>query len=252
MNRLAGKISLISGGARGQGAAEAELFAREGAIVVIADILDNEGERVASDINGAGGEATYIHLDVTQELAWATSVREVVDRYGGLNVLVNNAGINNSSSIEALTVSEWNRVMDVNLKGVFLGTKFAIPAMRRSGGGSIVNISSTAGMVANPGVTMSAYVASKGGVRLITKATAIELAGDNIRCNSVHPGIIQTEMLQEMMANDELVAKRLGSIPLGRFGTVRDVALLVLFLASDESNYITGSEFTVDGGLTAQ
>lgn len=252
MDRLEGKVALISGAARGQGAAEARLFAEEGATVVIGDIRDDEGRQVAAEIRGAGGAATYVHLEVTSEQAWADAVMVAVDEIGSLNILVNNAGINNSSSIEGLTVEEWDQVMGINLKGVFLGTKYAAGAMRRSGGGSIINISSTAGMVANPGMTMAAYTASKGGVRLLTKATAIELARDNIRCNSVHPGIIQTDMIHDLMANNDLLAKRLASIPLGRLGTAHEVALIVLFLASDESSYVTGSEFVVDGGLTAQ
>jgi NAD(P)-dependent dehydrogenase (short-subunit alcohol dehydrogenase family) len=252
VDRLDGKVALISGAARGQGAEEARLFAKEGATVVIGDIRDDEGRQVAAEIRGAGGAANYVHLDVTSEEAWANAVRVAIDKTGSLNILVNNAGINNSSPIEGLTVDEWDKVMGINLKGVFLGTKYAAAAMRRSGGGSIINISSTAGMVANPGMTMAAYTASKGGVRLLTKATAIELASDNIRCNSVHPGIIQTDMIQDLMANKDLLARRLSNIPLGRLGTALDVALTVLFLASDESAYVTGSEFVVDGGLTAQ
>jgi len=251
MGRLDGKVALISGGARGQGATEAKLFVREGAKVVFGDVLDAEGRHVEEEIRAAGGEATYVHLDVTQEEHWRAAVDTAVQRYGKLNVLVNNAGILLRKSIEDTTVEEWDRIMAVNLKGVFLGTKAAIPAMRRAGGGSIINISSTAGLVGSPGGT-SAYIATKGGVRLFTKATAIQHAKDNIRCNSVHPGPIATDMIRDTLEDPELWAQRLRRLPMGRAGTTEDVAYGVLFLASDESSYMTGSELVIDGGTTAE
>ncbi len=251
MGRLDGKVALISGGARGQGATEAKLFVREGAKVVFGDVLDAEGRKVEEEIRAAGGEAAYVHLDVTQEEQWRAAVDTAVQRYGKLNVLVNNAGILLRKSIEDTTVEEWDRIMAVNLKGVFLGTKAAIPAMRRAGGGSIINISSTAGLVGSPGGT-SAYIATKGGVRLFTKATAIQHAKDNIRCNSVHPGPIATDMIRDTLEDPELWAQRLRRLPMGRAGTTEDVAYGVLFLASDESSYMTGSELVIDGGTTAE
>jgi NAD(P)-dependent dehydrogenase (short-subunit alcohol dehydrogenase family) len=251
MGRLDGKVALISGGARGQGATEAQLFAREGAKVALGDILDEAGRQVEAAIRAAGGDATYVHLDVTNEDNWRAAVDTAVQRYGRLNVLVNNAGILLRKAIEEMTVEEWDGIMAVNLKGVFLGTKHAIPAMRRAGGGSIINISSTAGLVGSPGGS-SAYIATKGGVRLFTKATAIQHAKDNIRCNSVHPGPIATEMIKDTLENPELWAQRLRRLPLGRAGTPEDVAYGVLYLASDESSYVTGSELVIDGGTTAE
>ena len=249
MGRLEGKVALISGGARGQGEAEARLFANEGARVVFGDILDTEGEKVEAEINETGGEAKYIHLDVTSESEWNAAVKESVNSYGKLDILVNNAGISIGKNVEETTLEEWDLVQDVNSKGVFLGTKAAIPAMRASGGGSIVNISSIAGLV---GIASAPYVASKGAVRLLTKSTAVQYGPENIRCNSVHPGLIETEMTRGMLSNNEERAKRLAITPLGIFATAHDVALSVLFLASDESRYMTGSELVIDGGITAQ
>ena len=249
MGRLEGKVALISGGARGQGEAEARLFAREGARVVFGDLLNTEGEKVEAEINETGGEAKYIHLDVTNESDWDTAVKEAVNTYGKLDILVNNAGIGVRKNLEETTSEEWDRVQDVNSKGVFLGTKAAIPAMRSSGGGSIVNISSIAGLI---GMSSAAYVASKGAVRLLTKSTAVQYGPENIRCNSVHPGFIETEMTREMLADSEERAKRLSITPLGIFANAHDVALSVLYLASDESRYVTGSELVIDGGITAQ
>ncbi|MQG75440.1 MAG: glucose 1-dehydrogenase [SAR202 cluster bacterium] len=249
MGRLEGKVALISGAARGQGEAEARLFANEGAKVVFGDILDVEGEKVEAEINETGGEAKYIHLDVTNESEWETAVKESVNSYGKLDILVNNAGISIGKNVEETTLEEWDLVQDVNSKGVFLGTKAAIPAMRESGGGSIVNISSIAGLV---GIASAPYVASKGAVRLLTKSTAVQYGPENIRCNSVHPGFIETEMIRGILSNSEERAKRLAITPLGIFASAHDIALAVLFLASDESRYMTGSELVIDGGITAQ
>jgi NAD(P)-dependent dehydrogenase (short-subunit alcohol dehydrogenase family) len=251
MGRLEGKVALISGGARGQGATEARLFVREGAKVVIGDILDVEGQKVEAEIRASGGDATYVHLDVTGDRDWSAAVDTAVQQYGRLSVLVNNAGIIIRKRIEDTSVEEWDRTMAINVRGVFLGTKYAIPAMRQAGGGSIINISSVAGLVGSS-YGAASYIASKGAVRLFTKATAIQLAKDNIRCNSIHPGPIDTAMIQDTLEDQAFLQERLLRIPLGRIGKVEDVAYGVLYLASDESSYVTGSELVIDGGSTAQ
>jgi NAD(P)-dependent dehydrogenase (short-subunit alcohol dehydrogenase family) len=251
MGRLDGKVALISGGARGQGAAETRLFVREGASVVFGDILDAEGRQVEADIRTAGGAATYVHLNVTNEADWRAAVTTAVQQYGKLNVLVNNAGILLRGRIEETSEDDWDRIMAVNVKGVFLGTKHAIPAMRQAGGGSIINISSTAGLVGSPGET-AAYTATKGAVRLFTKATAVQHARDNIRCNSVHPGPIATDMIKEMLENQAQWEQRLRRLPMGRVGRPEDIAYGVLYLASDEASFVTGSELVIDGGTTAE
>lgn len=247
MGRLDGKVALISGGSKGQGAAEAKLFAQEGAKVVLADILDNEGKKIEAEINETSGEAMYLHLDVTSEADWAAAVRAAVDSYGKLDILVNNAGILLRKGVEETSAEEWDRIQDVNSKGVFLGVKAAIPAMREAGGGSIVNISSIAGL---RGSTSTAYGASKGLVRLLTKSTAVQYGPEGIRCNSVHPGIIETDMTEEML--DSVGREQwLARTPLRIIANAHDVALGVLYLASDESRYVTGSELVIDGGITA-
>ncbi len=199
--RLEGKVALISGGARGMGAAEARLFAQEGAKVVIGDVLDAEGTRVAAEIAESGGDALFVHLDVTDEEDWRSAIGAAVSSFGKLDVLVNNAGIWRRGRVEDTTVEDWDTIMDVNAKGVFLGTKLAIPEMRKAGGGSIINISSTAGLVGSS--RGSAYSASKGAVRLFTKATAIQYAKEGIRANSIHPGPIETAMIQQVWQGDE-------------------------------------------------
>jgi 3alpha(or 20beta)-hydroxysteroid dehydrogenase len=251
MGRLDGKVALISGGARGQGETEARLFVREGAKVVFGDLLDAEGQKVEAEIRAGGGDASYVHLDVTSERDWRAAVEAAVRQYGKLNVLVNNAGIIIRKSIEETSVEEWDRTQAINVRGVFLGTKFAIPAMRQAGGGSIVNISSIAGLVGST-YGAASYIASKGAVRLFTKATAIQHAKDHIRCNSIHPGPIETLMIQETLEDHAFLQERLRRIPLGRIGRAEDVAYGVLYLASDESSYVTGSELVIDGGATAQ
>ena len=252
MGKLDGKVALISGGARGQGAAEARRFVQEGARVVFGDVRDAEGKKVEEAIRGEGGDAVYVHLDVADEADWRNAVQTATSRYGRLDVLVNNAGIVIPRvSIEERTVEEWDRVMAINARGVFLGTKHAIPAIRRSGGGSIVNISSVAGI----GQSLHqepAYAASKGAVRIFTKVTASQHAKDKIRCNSVHPGPIDTEMLHGAMPDPAVLKARLQRVPLGRMGTVDEVVMAVLYLASDDSSYVTGSELVIDGGALAQ
>jgi NAD(P)-dependent dehydrogenase (short-subunit alcohol dehydrogenase family) len=249
--RLAGKVALISGAARGMGAAEARLFAREGARVVVADVLDGEGKAVEAAITAAGGEAVFAHLDVTRESEWEHVVALAVRRFGRLNVLVNNAGVGAAGRIEDTEAAAWDRVMEVNAKGVFLGTKAAIPAMRDAGGGSIVNISSQLGLVGMDDSSPQ-YTASKGAVRLLTKTTALQYARDGIRCNSVHPGPIVTPMTERRRADPEVYQRMLSRIPLGRYGEPDEVAYAVLYLASDESAFVTGSELVIDGGWTAQ
>jgi NAD(P)-dependent dehydrogenase (short-subunit alcohol dehydrogenase family) len=249
--RLAGKVALISGGARGMGAAEARLFAREGARVVIGDILDAEGKAVEAEIAGQGGQAVYVHLDVTSEADWERAVASAVSRFGRLDVLVNNAGVGGGSLLEHTTAEAWDRGMDVNAKGVFLGTRAAIPAMRRTGGGSIVNISSQLGLV---GLERSSpwYQASKGAVRTLTKLTAVQYARERIRANSVHPGPITTPMTEARRGDPGHYEFMVSRIPLGRYGEPDEVAYGVLYLASDESSFVTGSELVIDGGWTAQ
>ena len=249
MGRLDGKVAIISGGARGQGEVEARLFAQEGAKVVFGDILDDAGRQVEAAIRQAGGEAIYVHLDVTQEADWQEAVQTAVSTYGKLDILVNNAGILRRDSIEETTRELWDTILAVNATGVFLGTKYAIPEMRKAGGGSIVNISSISGMVALGG---PAYNASKGAVRVFTKVTAVHHADDNIRCNSVHPGPVRTPMTESTYSDPDMLAQRLQSMPLGRIGTSEDIAYGVLYLASDEAAYVTGSELVIDGGFTAQ
>jgi NAD(P)-dependent dehydrogenase (short-subunit alcohol dehydrogenase family) len=249
--RLAGKVALISGGARGMGAAEARLFAREGARVVIGDVLDREGHAVEAEIRAKGGECLFTPLDVTRETDWQRAVALAVERFGALNVLVNNAGIGAVSRVEDTTEEAWDRVMDVNAKGVFLGTKAAIPALRRAGGGSIVNISSQLGLVGMDNISPQ-YPASKGAVRIFTKVTALQYAREGIRCNSVHPGPIVTPMTEPRRADKANYALMLSRIPMGRYGEPDEVAYGVLYLASDESSWVTGSELVIDGGWTCQ
>lgn len=251
MGRLDGKVVLISGAARGQGATEARMMAQEGAKVVLGDILDDQGRQTEADIRAAGGEVTYVHLNVTNETDWQAAVATAEQAYGKLNVLVNNAGILIRCSIEEMVEDDFDRITAVNLKGVFLGTKHAIPAMRRAGGGSIINISSTAGLVGSPGET-AAYSATKGGVRLFTKSTAVQHAKDNIRCNSIHPGPIETDMIKDVLASPERWEQRLRRLPLQRAGKPEDIAYGVIYLASDESSYVTGTELVIDGGTTAE
>ena len=248
--RLEGKVAFISGGARGMGAVEARLFAREGARVGIGDLLEEEGRRVEAEINEAGGDCLFVRLDVTSEGDWHRAVSATVARFGKLDVLVNNAGVGSPGLLHETTVEEWDRVMDINATGTFLGTRAAIPEMRKAGGGSIINISSGAGMVGVHFVG-PAYHASKAAVRLLAKATAVQYAKDGIRVNSVHPGPIATPMTARR--TDPAVNERFMSpVPLARWGEPEEVAYGVLYLASDESSYVTGAELAIDGGWTAQ
>ncbi len=233
------------------GACEARLFAREGARVVIGDLRESEGRAVEAEIVANGGEAMFVRLDVTTENDWERAVAAAANRFGKLDVLVNNAGVGGASRVEDTKLEDWNRVMDINATGVFLGTKAAIPAMRRAGGGSIVNISSQLGLVGMDDSSPQ-YQASKGAVRLLTKLTAVQYAKERIRANSVHPGPIVTPMTEARRADPAVYQRMVSRIPLGRYGEAEDVAYGVLYLASDESAFVTGSELVIDGGWTAQ
>jgi NAD(P)-dependent dehydrogenase (short-subunit alcohol dehydrogenase family) len=246
---MAGKVALISGGSRGIGAACARLMAREGAAVVLGDILEQEGRHTVAEIAEAGGRALFAPLDVTSEEDWLRIVQAAVASYGKLDVLVNNAGISNRAGLEEISIETWDRVMAVNAKGVFLGTKAAIPEMRKAGGGSIINISSIYGLVGSGG--SAAYHASKGAVRLFTKAAAIQYAGDGIRVNSVHPGFVDTLLTAQFHALPGVRENRLSRTPLGWLAAPEDIAPGILYLASDESSFVTGSELVIDGGMTA-
>ncbi|MCI0904074.1 MAG: glucose 1-dehydrogenase [Chloroflexi bacterium] len=248
--RLQGKVALITGAARGQGAAEARLFAQEGAKVVLADVADQDGTIVAAEIAEAGGDALYVHLDVTSEDEWDAAVRAAVASFGKLDILVNNAGIWRRGHVLETSSEQWDEIMGVNAKGVFLGTKAAIPEMRKAGGGSIINISSTAGLVGSR--TSSAYSASKGAVRIFTKSTAVQYAAEGIRANSIHPGPIDTDMGDQVWPDADSRKAAVARTALSRIGTAQDIAYGALYLASDESSFVTGSELVIDGGITAQ
>jgi NAD(P)-dependent dehydrogenase (short-subunit alcohol dehydrogenase family) len=248
--RLEGKVAIISGAASGMGAATARRFAKEGATVVVADMLEDDGRAVADGIVTANGAAVFMKLDVTNEADWQRVVEDTVARYGKLDILVNNAGISGSAVADLLDTAAWDRLLAVNGRGVFLGTKHAVLAMKKSGGGSIVNLSSISG---NSGQTMThmGYNASKGAVRTLTKSTAVQFGADGIRANSVHPGLMPPMRTSGATADPEVRAKMLKGVPLRRTGEVDEVANAILFLASDEASYITGAELWVDGGYLA-
>ena len=248
--RLAGKVALITGGASGMGQSEATIFAREGAKVVVGDLLEAEGRQTVEKIASAGGQARFVRLDVTSEAAWREAVAAAVAGFGKLDVLVNNAGISGTFDPDTQSTAAWDTLMNVNAKGVFLGMKHAIPALQRAGGGAIVNISSISGFVGQDRIHMG-YNASKGAVRLMTKSAAVQYAKDGIRVNSVHPGIMPPMRTSKVSADPEWRAKTLRAVPMKREGRVEEVAYAVLFLASDEASYITGTELVVDGGYLA-
>lgn len=248
MGRLNGKVAIITGAAQGMGAEHARRFIAEGAAVLITDIDAERGEALAAEL---GGKATFFKLDVASEASWAAAVAAAEERFGPVTALINNAGIIGSPTKCAdLSEAEFNRVCAINQTSVFLGTKHVIPSMQRAGGGSIVNISSISGIVAIYGTPNVAYAASKFAVRGITKQVAIEYGKDSIRANSVHPGYIKTKMMTDAL-DEEGIKIASASVPIGRVGEVADVSNLVVFLASDESGFITGSEYIIDGGLTA-
>jgi len=263
MDRVKGKVAVVTGAARGLGRAQAVLLAREGAKVVATDINETPGKKVAEEIVREGGEGIFLEHDVRSEQSWEKVIQKTLSEYGKLDVLVNNAGVIHHHTIEDISLEKWRWVLSVNLEGVFLGTKYAIGAMKQSGGGSIINISSIAGLVGMPDT--SSYVASKGAVRLFTKSTALECSKAkldyNIRVNSIHPGFIYTEMVDGIIKTDaekfgmtiEEVKKFYADLTMmGRFGAPEDVAYGVLYLASDESKYVTGAELVIDGGYTAK
>lgn len=254
MNRVKDKVAIVTGAGNGIGKASACLLAKEGAQVVIADVDTASGEAVARQITKDGGDAIFVEHDVASEDSWKNIIRKTLDKYGKLNVLVNNAGVTVNKDIEQTTLEEWRRVMSINLEGVFLGIKYVIPPMKEGGGGSIVNICSAAGNVGQ--LWAGAYCASKGGVRLLTKAAALECskAGHdyNIRVNSIHPGCINTPLIQRLCENEEMKEIIYGLHPVGHLGDPDDIACGVLYLASDESKFATGSELVIDGGYTAQ
>jgi NAD(P)-dependent dehydrogenase (short-subunit alcohol dehydrogenase family) len=249
--RMKDKVALISGAASGMGAATARLFGREGAAMVfVADLLDKEGAAVVDGINKAGGKARYLHLDVTDEAGWQAAIAEIEKSAGGLDVLVNNAGISGSAEQDLYDTAAWNRLMNINATGVFLGMKHGIALMKKRGKGSVINLSSVSGIVGQ-GFIHVGYNASKGAVRLITKSGAAQHGRDNIRVNSVHPGLMPPMRTSGRTADPATRAKTLKGVPLGRAGEVDEVAYTILFLASDESSYVTGAELVVDGGWTA-
>ncbi|MFF5259348.1 glucose 1-dehydrogenase [Actinomadura viridis] len=246
MGQLDGKVALITGGARGMGKSHVRRFVDEGASVVFGDVLDEEGAKLAADLENA----RFVHLDVTDPAGWAAAVETVLDAHGALHVLVNNAGIMRHRTIEEMTLEECRRIIDVNLVGQWLGIKSVIPAMRDSGGGSIINVSSTEGFMGAEG--MSAYSSSKFGVRGLTKSAARELGRYGIRVNSIHPGGIITAMSMQqdvVEATADRAQALIDGLPLRRLGSTREVSGLVAYLASDDSSYCTGSEVLVDGGL---
>jgi 3alpha(or 20beta)-hydroxysteroid dehydrogenase len=245
MSRLEGKVALVTGGARGQGAAAARAFAAEGARVAIADILDDEGKAVAEEL---GDAAHYLHLDVSDESHWAGAVAETERLFGSLSVLLNNAGILKFGKIETSSVEDYRAVFDVNQLGVFLGMRAAIPALKRAGGGSIINVSSVEGLRGASGLV--AYAASKFAVTGMTQVAAVELGSFGIRANSIHPGAIDTPMVREQGLEGVDMDTFFKGIPLTRSGRSEDVANLTVFLASEESSYITGGEFVIDGGAS--
>ena len=256
--RLEGKVALITGAAAGVegelmgfGGSAARMFAKEGAKVVLTDLKEEMGQKTAIQIRENGGEALFLRHDVTSEQEWIEVIRTTVSTYGKLDILVNNAGTSARYNVEDTTVEAWDGQMNVHAKGAFLGTKHAIPEMRKAGGGSIINISSIYGLVGSP--TSTAYHAAKGAVRLFTKSAAVQYAKENIRVNSVHPGYAHTPLTDDGYSNE--VGRRawcLERIPLGRLGNADDIAFGILYLASDESSFVTGSELVIDGGTTAE
>ena len=251
--RLQDRVGIITGAARGQGAAEARLFARHGARLLISDVLEEELGKLAAELEGAGHDVAAQRLDVTREEDWAAAVQTAERRFGGVDFLVNNAGIAHSAGIEDTTREAWDRVVAVNQTGVWLGMKAVVPSLRRSGGGSILNISSIYGIVGSGG--SAAYHGTKGAVRLLTKTAALQYGPEGIRVNSIHPGYIDTAMLRGAVPDDlrdQVDAMLLGQIALGRLGVSDDIAHGALYLVSDEASYVTGAELVIDGGVTAR
>lgn len=250
MGRLDHKVAIITGAAVGMGKADALLFAKEGAKVVITDIQDEKIQAVAKEITDQGGVAVALTQDVTSEQDWARVTETALTQFGKIDILVNNAGISSATPFLETDLELWNKVMNINVTSVFLGQKYVIPHMINGGGGSIINISSIAGLTGGSGT--GPYTASKGAVRLLTKATAVDYAKHNIRANSIHPGYIETPMTKDLMADENMRNWFLSQTPIPRLGQAEDIAKGVLFLASDESSYITGIELPIDGGYSAK
>lgn len=256
MKRVSGKIALVTGAALGLGRAVALMLAREGARVVVTDVKEKEGAGVADAIIEAGGEAVFVRHDVASEADWRWAIDTAQSRFGGLDILINNAGVVLSADVEATSLEQWRWLQSINLDGVFMGTQQAIAVMKKRGGGAIVNISSIEGLIGDP--KLAAYNASKGGVRIFTKSAALHCAksGYNIRVNSVHPGYIWTPMVEGYLSTQENPAAAKAAVaalhPVGHLGEPDDIAYGVLYLASDESKFVTGSELVIDGGYTAR
>jgi NAD(P)-dependent dehydrogenase (short-subunit alcohol dehydrogenase family) len=248
--RLANKVALISGAAQGLGAAMASRFAEEGATVFIGDLKADTGNLVVEEIRKKGAKAFFLPLDVTSEQDWINAIAAVEREGGRLDILVNNAGINIREPVEVMKAENFDRMLAVNVKGPFLGTKHAIPLLRKGGGGSIINMSSVCGLVGHA-FTTEAYTVTKGAVTLLTKSIAVRYAKDNIRCNSIHPSTVDTPLIRELFRDPAKKLERLGEAPLGRLATEADVANAALFLASDEAAFINGVALPVDGGTTA-
>ena len=252
MGRLDGKVALITGGASGMGMVASKLFATEGAKVVLTDVADEAGEAVASEIQAAGGEAAYVHADVSDEADAEAMVKVAVDRFGGLTVLYNNAGVmlGDDGSVHSTDESIWDTTLAVNVKGVAHGCKYGIPAMIDSGGGSIINVASFVAWM-GAATSQTAYTASKGAVLAMTREIAVEYARKGVRCNALCPGPIDTPLLAELLSDPERRQRRFVHIPMGRLGRAEELANAALFLASDDSSYMTGTSLVVDGGITA-
>ena len=248
--RLAGKTALISGAAQGLGAAMACRFAEEGALVFIGDMKTEAGNQVVEKIRSKGGKAFFLTLDVTNEQNWIDAMAAIQTQAGRLDILVNNAGINIREPIEVMKAENFDAMLAVNVKGPFLGTKHAIPILRKGGGGSIINMSSVCGLIGHA-FTTEAYTVTKGAVTLLTKSIAVRYAKDNIRCSSIHPSTVNTPLVQELFKDPEKKQQRYGEVPLGRLATEDDVANAALFLASDEAAFLNGVALPVDGGTTA-
>ena len=250
MERLKEKVAFITGGGMGMGRSEAILFAQEGASVIVSDVNEQAGKDTVKKIQDSGGKALFVRMDVSQEKDWIRGIQEGMAAFGKIDILVNNAGILLFKSLEETTVDEWDGMFAVNARGVFLGCKHIVPAMQKAGGGSIINISSIYGLIGAP--SAAAYEATKGAVRLLTKAAASDLAKYNIRVNSVHPGLIDTPMTADIIKDPEAVKQVLGTTIMERPADPMEVARPVLMLASDDSSYMTGSELVIDGGYTAR
>lgn len=250
MGRLDNKVAIVTGAAGGMGKADALLFAKEGAKVVITDLQEEKLQDVVREIEESGGEALGIKHNVTSEEDWVRVVEQAISKFGKINILVNNAGISDPTPFLDQTVERWEKTMSINVTSIFLGQKYVIPHMITAGGGSIINISSIAGLTGGSGA--GPYTASKGAVRMLTKATAVDFAKHNIRANSIHPGYIETPMTVDLMKDEKMKQWFFAQTPLPRLGKAEDIANGVLFLASDESSYITGVELPIDGGYYAK